>query len=1073
MGDAERTATAKKASTRRAKAPPEPQKAPDPAPAKADPKSEIGKIAVGAVRSLSLRLSVPMREGVHLIPTWHADARIAIRPDTQVEILARAVRGTDSELRLTTAELWFTNEITVLNPASALGPTGGFFGGAIDWIKDALADVRVRKVRTDADGQVHVDGEVVKPWPLAESPVENEIPEGTLPKFNLGIETMLFGDSAGSDASKSAAAEGDAAPAQTGKRKKSQEADPPPPADPAPSSGPTLEALLKSAGAMSDRGRITIDLETEPVPAARLGVAIKPFEVAWPARPVTVRLSGKAGIAEDGALQLTISRAASPSLGPLSISGVLTLRCPGGAWCGEGTLRPRLDLAGTKILFAPAPGVEVPMELLPKSEIGLEAHLTLEHGELALDRGGASLRVRAGLDSTLDPRFSWRRPHGMKLGGSSLLLPKGEVTLDARAKLAIQGKSIALDDGTASLRLVADDVDVRHRHIEARLGARIEAGVECEDLAIGADGSRKSGHGKATFALDPSGDKGAFTLRPIRRVASFSLAGGDKASIDPGSEGLSEILAPMLELTGYGEPIVNPRSPAAGPAASVALKARIAELTGAAVRKGNRVELLVDGVRSHPRRLDLIRSAKASICLQTLIFKDDEAGTATAAALVEAASRGVAVRVIVDALGNVERVVDLLEGKRVYRTLKDGGVRIELYNDPLAQALREIIKVLSAHPELAVGERMDDLKHLKDPARALGFFNQLFRIASGRIAAPEDARAEVTGALGLLFGAHKGKAEKLSIDDLAGLTADGVLSASELLLAARQVADLNHRWHEKYLVIDGRAAILGGMNIADEYLLGGTDRIIECVGVRRPAWRDTDVFIEGPAAADAYQSFADNWSTITAGKETLPPIAPTIETPGDVEVQVLQHRPYNDADHHVANFMLETLKALEKGQRAWIANAYFLPTGALRAYKQALIDAAGRGVDVRVLTNSATTSDLPQINEAAVFAYRELLEAGVRIWERTGLRTMHTKAAVFGSSTIAIGSWNADNRSESLNSEALAVVYSEPLAAELEAVLERDRDPAVAREILLAEMKSRPIKAEVESMLASLASDLM
>jgi phosphatidylserine/phosphatidylglycerophosphate/cardiolipin synthase-like enzyme len=72
---------------------------------------------------------------------------------------------------------------------------------------------------------------------------------------------------------------------------------------------------------------------------------------------------------------------------------------------------------------------------------------------------------------------------------------------------------------------------------------------------------------------------------------------------------------------------------------------------------------------------------------------------------------------------------------------------------------------------------------------------------------------------------------------------------------------------------------------------------------------------------------------------------------------------------------------------------------------------------------------MPQMNQAAIPVYREMLASGVRIFERTGDRTMHQKVAMFGGNTVAVGSWNADNRSASLNSEALAVAYSDKMAS--------------------------------------------
>ena len=137
------------------------------------------------------------------------------------------------------------------------------------------------------------------------------------------------------------------------------------------------------------------------------------------------------------------------------------------------------------------------------------------------------------------------------------------------------------------------------------------------------------------------------------------------------------------------------------------------------------------------------------------------------------------------------------------------------------------------------------------------------------------------------------------------------------------------------------------------------------------------------------------------------------------------------------------------------------------------MDAAKRGVDVRVVTNSAKTTDAPQINQAAIFPYRDLLAAGVRIFERKGERTMHSKTAVFGSHISAIGSWNADNRSASLNSESIAVAYSPTFAKEVEKMIINDMSPDEAFEVTLAQIGSLPLDQEIENSTMSILSDLM
>ncbi len=344
----------------------------------------------------------------------------------------------------------------------------------------------------------------------------------------------------------------------------------------------------------------------------------------------------------------------------------------------------------------------------------------------------------------------------------------------------------------------------------------------------------------------------------------------------------------------------------------------------------------------------------------------------------------------------------------------------------------------------------------------------VIRIASDLHPAPKGSKERIQKALFSLRGAHP--CAKGPICNIVATPKSGPFTFADVTDFARQMEELNHRWHEKYLVVDGKAAVLGGMNMADEYLRGGSGALIDVLGEKRPAWRDTDVLVTGPAAARAHASFAREWKAIS--NEDVP-VAKAPPATGSATLQILQHRPRDAGDHYVANVMIESLKALEKGQRAVIANAYFLPTGGLRAYKTALMEAARRGVDVRVVTNSADTSDLPDINHVAVFPYRELLAAGVRVFERSGSRTMHTKAAAFGGAIGMVGSWNADNRSESLNSEALAVVHDPAFASELEAVLLKDMAEDVAREVKLETVSSLPAKTEIDAYLRSIMSDLM
>src|SRR4029079_1317648 len=117
------------------------------------------------------------------------------------------------------------------------------------------------------------------------------------------------------------------------------------------------------------------------------------------------------------------------------------------------------------------------------------------------------------------------------------------------------------------------------------------------------------------------------------------------------------------------------------------------------------------------------------------------------------------------------------------------------------------------------------------------------------------------------------------------------------------------------------------------YLMGGSGKKVDVMGKEKTAWRDTDMGIEGPAAAEAYKSFSKNWKTVTGQEMPPPPSGDALKVDsskgGGTELQILQHRPRQDGDHNIENFMVENIKALKPGEKCYIGNAYFLPVGAL------------------------------------------------------------------------------------------------------------------------------------------------
>jgi cardiolipin synthase A/B len=243
--------------------------------------------------------------------------------------------------------------------------------------------------------------------------------------------------------------------------------------------------------------------------------------------------------------------------------------------------------------------------------------------------------------------------------------------------------------------------------------------------------------------------------------------------------------------------------------------------------------------------------------------------------------------------------------------------------------------------------------------------------------------------------------------------------------------ELLARDHRKLLVTDGGWAMVGGLCIGDEWA-GDPARH------RRP-WRDTMVAVCGPAAAALDGAFARIW------RRTGPPLPPdeldADPAPcGESTVRVVEGVPGLARVYRTVELLAAT--AVE---RLWITDAYLIPPRPLYA---SLVDAAQSGVDVRLLVPGAT--DLPVLRNFTRVGYRDLLRAGVRVFEYEG-PMVHAKTMLADRRWARVGSSN-------LNVSSLLTNYELDLAAECEHLTEQlaaqfRHDLASSREIVL---KARP-----------------
>ncbi|MFZ2855249.1 MAG: phospholipase D-like domain-containing protein [Rhodocyclaceae bacterium] len=257
-------------------------------------------------------------------------------------------------------------------------------------------------------------------------------------------------------------------------------------------------------------------------------------------------------------------------------------------------------------------------------------------------------------------------------------------------------------------------------------------------------------------------------------------------------------------------------------------------------------------------------------------------------------------------------------------------------------------------------------------------------------------------------------------------------------LAARKAWLLNNRDHRKLLVVDGKTAFIGGVNISSVYSSGsgslGSGRRTQ---VARPAggWRDTDLQIDGPVVGELQKLFIATWE-----KQHGPPLAakeyfPVLTAQGDEIVRAIGSTP----DDPYSLIYLTLLSAIGNAERqVHLTNAYFVPDPQLL---KSLTDAAARGVEVKLILPSHSDSALTF--HAGRSHYADLLRAGVGIYERRGA-LLHAKTASIDGVWSCVGSSNLDWRSFLDNDEVNAVVIGRAFGQQMQAMFAKDLDASEA-----------------------------
>jgi cardiolipin synthase len=231
---------------------------------------------------------------------------------------------------------------------------------------------------------------------------------------------------------------------------------------------------------------------------------------------------------------------------------------------------------------------------------------------------------------------------------------------------------------------------------------------------------------------------------------------------------------------------------------------------------------------------------------------------------------------------------------------------------------------------------------------------------------------------------------------------------------------IQNRGHVRVIIIDNSIGWTGGFGFDDKWLGEGRTGT---------GWRDTSARIRGPAVLQLAEAGVAGWAEATGelftGRFAMP------RCDGGVSAAGLLYTSPTLGSTPAERLLALSIAGARK--KLFITNAYFAPD---RNFVALLVDAAKRGVDVRLLVGGPKT-DVRVARQAAHGRYDALLAAGVKIFEYNPT-TLHAKTFVVDCRWSTVGTMNFDNRSLALNDEVTLMILDSKFAQRMESMFEDD-----------------------------------
>ncbi len=230
---------------------------------------------------------------------------------------------------------------------------------------------------------------------------------------------------------------------------------------------------------------------------------------------------------------------------------------------------------------------------------------------------------------------------------------------------------------------------------------------------------------------------------------------------------------------------------------------------------------------------------------------------------------------------------------------------------------------------------------------------------------------------------------------------------------------MNYRNHRKIVVIDGKIAYTGGMNIRNDHIYG-TEK-------KTSPWRDTHIRIAGSGVYILQNIFLNDWRYCVKEEKDAEDYVragyfPKVEVTGGINLQVVESGP----DTPIQKIKETYIKMITNAKsHVFIQSPYFVPDD---SFLSAIKIALASGVKVGIMIPSKP--DHKAIFHVSISYLKELLDLGANVYMFKGF--LHSKAMIVDDNKLSIGTCNTDNRSFALNFEDTVIIYSKKLTAQYE-----------------------------------------